>query len=230
MPTTIHSSWLPLFQQEFSKDYISQLLSYLEQQQNDGITIYPPTSMWFKVFEMPLSDIKLIIVGQDPYINENQAMGLSFSVPKSEKIPPSLRNIYKELESDLELSSPQHGDLSRWFNAESIFLLNASLTVEAGKAGSHLKKGWQQFTAAAIEFINQRASNTVFLAWGAFAHKCCSNIDLNKHAVIKTSHPSPLGAYKHMKTAPAFFESKCFSKANSYLLSKGRNAIDWRID
>ncbi|WP_435274861.1 uracil-DNA glycosylase [Psychrobium sp. nBUS_13] len=230
IPTTIHSSWLPLFQQEFSKDYISQLLSYLEQQKNDGIVIYPPASMWFKVFEMPLADIKLIIVGQDPYINENQAMGLSFSVPKSERIPPSLRNIYKELQTDLGVIAPQHGDLSRWFNEESIFLLNASLTVEAGKAGSHLKKGWQQFTAAAIEFINQYANNTVFLAWGAFAHKCCAKIDLEKHAVIKTSHPSPLGAYKKMKTAPAFLESKCFSKANDYLLSKGRNAIDWRID
>ncbi len=205
-------------------------MDFLAEQQASGITIYPPKHHWFRVFEKSLTDIKLTIIGQDPYFNDDQAMGLSFSVPKHQKVPPSLKNIYKELNSDLGLSIPNHGDLTRWFDQESIFLLNASLTVEAGKAGSHLKQGWQQFTLATIAHINEHCNNSVFLAWGAFAHKCCSKINLEKHDVIKTSHPSPLGAYKTMKTAPSFLESKCFSKVNDCLKAKGREVINWEVD
>lgn len=230
IPSNIDTSWHSFFQQEMSQAYFTKLMDFLAQQQAENVTIYPPQPLWFRVFEKPLSDIKLTIIGQDPYINENQAMGLSFSVPKDVKVPPSLNNIYKELHSDLGVEIPPHGDLSRWFEQESIFLLNASLTVEAGKAGSHLKQGWQTFTAAAIEYINQHANSSVFLAWGAFAHKCCANIDLTKHSVIKTSHPSPLGAYKEMKTAPAFLGSQCFSQANERLIAQGRSPINWHVD
>lgn len=230
IPDNIHQSWIPFFKQECSKPYFQDLMSFLNQQQADNVIIYPPQHQWYRVYEKPLVDIKLTIIGQDPYINENQAMGLSFSVPKDQKVPPSLKNIYKELNSDLGFIIPSHGDLTRWFEQESIFLLNASLTVEAGKAGSHLKQGWQQFTLATIAYINEHCNNSVFLAWGAFAHKCCSNINLEKHDVIKTSHPSPLGAYKTMKTAPAFLDSKCFSKVNECLVAKGREVIDWKVD
>jgi len=202
---------------------------FLAQQKDNDVTIYPPEHQWYRVFEKPLSSIKLTIIGQDPYFNENQAMGLSFSVPKDQKTPPSLKNIYKELSSDLALEIPNHGDLTRWFEQESIFLLNASLTVEAGKAGSHLKQGWQTFTKAVIEHINQHCNHCVFLAWGAFAHKSCANIDETKHGVIKTSHPSPLGAYKTMKTAPSFLGSNCFSEANAYLSKNNREPINWSI-
>jgi len=157
-------------------------------------------------------------------------MGLSFRGNKHKKVPPSLKKIYKEINNELGLARKEHGDLTRWFEQEFIFLLNASLTVEAGKAGSHLKQGWQQFTSAVIAHINQACHDTVFLAWGAFAHKCCSKVDLEKHDVIKTSHPSPLGAYKTMKTAPAFLGSKCFSQVNECLIAKGREVIDWSVD
>ncbi len=207
---------------------MSDLLSFLDDEINNGTTIYPTQALWFKAFELPLSDIKLTIVGQDPYFNANQAMGLSFSVPIGEKIPPSLRNIYKELYSDLGMSVPIHGDLSRW-QQQGIFLLNASLTVAAGEPGSHLKKGWQRFTLAAIEHINQQCRATVFLAWGAFAHKCCAKVDTERHVVVKTSHPSPLGAYKTMKVAPAFLGSNCFSGVNEYLKKQGKEMIDWSV-
>ena len=229
LPNNIHESWIPFFEQEFNKPYISQLMLFLEQEKQANTIIYPQEKHWFKVFEKPLNDIKVIIIGQDPYFNEGQAMGLSFSVPVDQKIPPSLRNIYKELASDLSQPICEHGDLSRWFAQESIFLLNASLTVKAGHAGSHLKKGWQQFSKAVIEHINQRCSHCVFLAWGAFAHKCCEHIDDSTHCVIKTSHPSPLGAYKQMKTAPAFLGSKCFSQVNHYLESQERKVVNWSV-
>jgi len=228
--STIDPSWQPFFESQLTQPKIVQLFEYLAQQQAQGITIYPPQSLWFRAFELPIEQIKLTILGQDPYFNPNQAMGLSFSVPASEKIPPSLRNIFKELTSDLGQPAASHGDLSRWANEEGIFLLNASLTVEAGNAGSHLKQGWQQLTLAALDFINQQCKQTVFLAWGAFAHKCCNNIDLQRHQVIKTSHPSPLGAYKVMKTAPAFLGSNCFSQANDYLIAHDKQPISWVID
>ncbi|MDP2561305.1 uracil-DNA glycosylase [Psychrobium sp. 1_MG-2023] len=224
----IHPSWQPFFEQQYTQPYFKALWQYLESEQKKGVTIYPPKALWFKAFEQPLTQIKVTIIGQDPYINANQAMGLSFSVPRGEKIPPSLVNIYKELASDLNVKNPGHGDLSDWCH-QGVFLLNASLTVEAGCAGSHLKKGWQKFTLAAIDYINRHQSNTVFLAWGAFAHKCCAGVDDTKHRVIKTSHPSPLGAYKVMKTAPAFLGSKCFSQVNTHLSQLGLTTINWEL-
>lgn len=230
IPLSIHPSWHPFFESQFKQRYMTQLLDFIAQQQQQNIVIYPPQELWFKAFEQPVNEIKLTIIGQDPYINEGQAMGLSFSVPQGEKIPPSLRNIYKELQADIGIMPSTHGNLSRWADEESIFLLNASLTVEAGNAGSHLKKGWHQFTLATIDYINQFNSHCVFLAWGAFAHKCCSKVNLERHNVIKTSHPSPLGAYKVMKTAPAFLGSNCFSKVNEYLITHHKEPINWSID
>lgn len=229
IPSTIHQSWHAFFESEFSKPYMTKLFDFLTEQEQQGVVIYPPRNLWFRVFEMPLDEIKAIVIGQDPYINEGQAMGLSFSVPVGEKIPPSLRNIYAELASDLGFESPTHGDLSRWFDQEGIFLLNASLTVESGKAGSHLKRGWQQFTNAVLNYINEHTSHCVFIAWGAFAHKCCAQIDLSRHQVTKTSHPSPLGAYKTMKDAPAFLGSRCFSTVNDYLTTHNIATINWEI-
>lgn len=229
IPSSIHPSWQPFFESQFEQQYMTQLLDFISQQQSD-VTIYPPQALWFKAFEQSVADIKLTIIGQDPYINEGQAMGLSFSVPRGEKIPPSLRNIYKELHTDIGITPPLHGDLSRWAEQEAIFLLNASLTVEAGNAGSHLKKGWHRFTLAAIDYINQNNRHSVFLAWGAFAHKCCAKVNLSHHHVIKTSHPSPLGAYKVMKVAPAFLGSNCFSKVNEYLVKHNQQPINWSID
>lgn len=230
IPDTIDLSWRPFFESQWQQPKIQQLFRYLSQQQRQGAIIYPPQPLWFKAFELPLSQLKLTIIGQDPYFNANQAMGLSFSVPSSQKIPPSLSNIYKELYSDLGLAPTDHGNLSRWADEEGIFLLNASLTVEAGNAGSHLKQGWQQFTLAAIDYINRQCKDTVFLAWGAFAHKCCAKVDSQRHCVIKTSHPSPLGAFKTMKTAPSFLGSKCFSRANDYLVSRAKSPINWAVD
>ena len=230
IPHNIDPSWQPFFESQWANPTIKSLFTFLAQQHQQGVVIYPSPDLWFRAFERPIDQIKLTIIGQDPYFNQGQAMGLSFSVPKSQKIPPSLRNIYKEMTSDLNLTTANHGDLSRWADQEGIFLLNASLTVEAGIAGSHLKQGWQQFTLAAIDFINQQCSNTVFLAWGAFAHKSCAKIDLTRHCVIKTSHPSPLGAYKTMKTAPSFLGSKCFTLANLYLVEHHKVAINWAVD
>jgi len=230
IPTNIDDSWLSFFESQFKQSYMTQLLDFLAIEQDQDVTIYPPQPLWFRVFEQPIDLIKLVIIGQDPYFNQDQAMGLSFSVPQGQKIPPSLRNIYKELASDLGVIIPTHGDLTRWSEQESIFLLNASLTVEAGIAGSHLKKGWHRFTLAAIDYLNQHSQHCVFLAWGAFAHKCCTKVDTSQHSVIKTSHPSPLGAYKQMKVAPAFLGSKCFSQVNTALERHQQPPINWAID
>lgn len=230
IPASSDSSWHAFLNEQFQQPYMQELAAYLSQEHHQGVIIYPPKSLWFKAFEMPIQQIKAVIIGQDPYINDNQAMGLSFSVPKGEKIPPSLRNIYKELASDLNITPAEHGDLTRWFEQESILLLNASLTVESGNAGSHLKKGWHRFTLAAIDYINQHSQHCVFLAWGAFAHKCCAKVDGERHRVIETSHPSPLGAYKTMKNAPAFLGSKCFSLVNESLKQVGQTPINWSVD
>tara|TARA_B100001094_G_scaffold310560_1_gene345289 strand:+ start:3973 stop:4683 length:711 start_codon:yes stop_codon:yes gene_type:complete len=227
--TPLHTSWQPLFQDALKAPYFKKLTQFLNHEMHVGKTIYPPENLWFNAFmHTPLEKVKVVIVGQDPYIKPKQAMGLSFSVPQHIKLPPSLRNIFKELSHDVQLNSPEHGDLTSW-TKQGVFLLNASLTVEQGMAGSHLKKGWEQFTQAALAYINQHKQNVVFLAWGAFAHKCCDMIDEDRHHVIRTSHPSPLGAYKNSKSAPAFLGSRCFSQANAYLRSTKQKEIDWKI-
>ena len=222
--------WRAHFEHEFAKDYMVKLRDFLKSEQHAGTVIYPPIEQWFNAFLTPSFDeIKVVIVGQDPYHGEGQAHGLSFSVPDGIKIPPSLRSIYKELNRDLGMKIPTSGNLEAWAK-QGVLLLNASLTVRAGVANSHSKHGWLTFTDACIQHINAHKQGVVFLAWGCFAHKVCAVVDTNKHCVIKTSHPSPLGAYKSGKEFSAFMDSGCFTLTNDYLRGMDKQPIDWSLD
>ncbi len=219
--------WKACFEHELSQDYMLKLSAFLRSEIRAGVEIYPPKAQWFNAFlYTPFNDIKVVIVGQDPYHGEGQAHGLSFSVPDGIKIPPSLRNIYKELNRDLAMDIPASGSLEGWAK-QGVLLLNASLTVRATEANSHSKQGWLRFTAACIKHINAQREGVVFLAWGRFAHDLCSVIDTTKHCVIKTSHPSPLGAHKTGKDFSAFLGSGCFSQANDYLKQQGELPVCW---
>jgi len=221
--------WKAHFEQEFAQEYMVKLRDFLKSEQQAGTVIYPPKAQWFNAFLAPtFDDIKVVIVGQDPYHGEGQAHGLSFSVPDGIKIPPSLRNIYKELNRDLALQMPASGNLEAWAK-QGVLLLNAALTVRAGEANSHSKQGWLTFTNTCIEYINTHKQGVVFLAWGRFAHKACAAVDGTKHCVIKTSHPSPLGANKNGKDFSAFIGSGCFTLANAYLTRLNKKPIDWSL-
>jgi uracil-DNA glycosylase len=224
------NTWQKFITEEQSKDYFKTLNSFVNEQRNSELPVYPPEKDVFNAFKLTLfEDIKCCIVGQDPYFLEGLAHGLSFSVEKGVKIPRSLSNIYKELSSDiLRFEKPEHGNLEEWAK-KGVFLLNTVLTVDKDNAGSHRKKGWEIFTAQAIKKINDEHKNVVFLAWGKDAHKVCQNIDSTKHTVIKTSHPSPLGASKSGKDFDSFIGSRCFSKANFNLIKSDRLPIDWTI-
>ena len=225
----LDKGWRKHFEHEFAQDYMIRLQEFLDTESDNGAIIYPPKTQRFNAFlYTPFDEIKVVIVGQDPYHGAGQAHGLSFSVPKGIKIPPSLRNIYKELHRDLGMTIPASGDLTAWAK-QGVFLLNASLTVRASEANSHSKKGWLKFTNACIKQINDFKEGVVFLAWGRFAHEICAQIDTNKHCVIKTSHPSPLGASKQGKDFSAFLGSGCFSLANAYLSQHGKQPIEWSL-
>lgn len=227
IPAQLDAAWKTHFRGEFSQDYMQALAEFLAAESKHGAVIYPPSEQRFNAFLCaPLDEIKVVIVGQDPYHGAGQAHGLSFSVPDGVKIPPSLRNIYKELSRDLGMNIPLSGNLESWAK-QGVLLLNASLSVREGEANSHSKKGWLRFTNSCIEHINTKKSGVVFLAWGRFAHQVCSVVDTSKHCVIKTSHPSPLGAMKAGKDFSAFLGSGCFSQANEYLQTQGHSAIDW---
>ncbi|MEM6321468.1 MAG: uracil-DNA glycosylase [Bacteroidota bacterium] len=218
----IEESWKEALQMEFNQPYFSALIQFLKNEKAKGKTIYPPGSLIFNAFDTsPLSSLKVVILGQDPYIKPNQAMGLSFSVPKGIGTPPSLKNIYKELHTDLGIPIANHGDLTAWAK-QGVFLLNAALTVEAGKSGSHLKKGWGQFTDAVIRLISNERNNIVFMLWGNFAKAKSALIDPQKHLILQAAHPSPLAG-------GAFFGNKHFSQANAYLEQHGRTPIDWSL-
>jgi len=220
-------AWKAYFEHEFSQDYMVKLCEFLKSEMRSGAVIYPSKEQWFNAFLFaPLDEIKVVIVGQDPYHGEGQAHGLSFSVPDGVAIPPSLRNIYKELHRDLGINTPCSGNLEAWAK-QGVLLLNASLTVRAAEANSHSKQGWLKFTNACIRHINEQRQGVVFLAWGRFAHEVCSVVDSTKHCVIKTSHPSPLGASKTGRDFSAFLGSGCFSSANEYLNQQGKQMIDW---
>jgi uracil-DNA glycosylase len=222
-------AWKAHFEHEFAQDYMIKLREFLKIEKQNGQVIYPPSDLWFNAFlQAPFDKIKVVIVGQDPYHGEGQAHGLSFSVPDGVKIPPSLRNIYKELNRDLGMTIPTSGNLEAWAK-QGVLLLNASLTVRAGDANSHSKQGWLRFTNACIQHINQHKTGVVFLAWGRFAHDVCSVVDTSKHCVIKTSHPSPLGAGKTGKDFSAFLDSGCFSLANEYLIMHGEKPVQWDL-
>ena len=218
----IEESWRKVLQPEFNKPYFSELIEFIKSEKSKGKTIYPPGPLIFNAFNTtPLSEVKVVILGQDPYIRPNQAMGLSFSVPRSVRTPPSLVNIYKEMETDIGVPVANHGDLTSWAK-QGVFLLNAALTVEAGKSGSHLKKGWENFTDAVIGLISEHKEHVVFMLWGNFAKAKSTLIDSSKHLVLTAAHPSPLAR-------GAYFGSKNFSKANEYLEANGQTPIDWQL-
>ena len=219
----IEVSWYEALKEEFALQYFEQLRSYIHDEKTKGKTIYPANKNIFKAFELTKFDkVKAVILGQDPYHNPGEAMGLSFSVPKNVRIPPSLKNIYKEIERDLGHPLPTHGDLTKWAN-QGVLLLNAMLTVEHKRAGSHSKIGWQSFTDAVIKTLSDKRSNLVFLLWGNFAKSKRKLIDANKHKILMAAHPSPLARN-------AFNNCKHFSKTNEFLRNIGEKEIDWYID
>jgi uracil-DNA glycosylase len=201
----------------------SALQSFLDAELAAGKTIYPPQGAWFRALELtPLDKVRVVILGQDPYHGPGQAHGLCFSVPPGVRSPPSLANIYKELESDLGLPRPRHGFLEHWAR-QGVLLLNSVLTVEMAKAGSHSKKGWEPFTDAIIAQVNNKAEPVVFMLWGAYAHKKAANVDASRHLVLKAAHPSPLSAHN------GFLGCKHFSQCNAFLASNGLPPIDWTL-
>jgi len=216
--------WNVFLKTEKQKDYFRDLEKFLEKEKKANKTIYPASENIFSAFHhTPFSKIKVVILGQDPYHGENQAHGMSFSVPKSqEKIPPSLKNIFKELKNEYpeKNNSIKNGNLE-YLAKQGVFLLNATLTVEAQKAGSHQKKGWEIFTDRVIQTISEKNENIVFLLWGSFAHKKSILINETKHCVLKAPHPSPLSAYR------GFFGCNHFKKANEYLRQNNISEIDW---
>lgn len=219
----IESSWKAVLKEEFNKEYFKNLKTFLVNEKKVN-TIFPPGKEIFTAFDLcPFQDVKVVILGQDPYHGPGQAHGLSFSVPKGVKQPPSLKNILKELESDLGIKAPSHGNLTQWAQ-QGVLLLNATLTVRAHQAGSHQKKGWETFTDSIIQLVSEKNENVVFILWGNYAKQKRSLIDLNKHHVITCVHPSPLSAHR------GFFGSKPFSQTNAYLKQMGREEINWEIE
>jgi len=221
--THFKSGWSDYLNPEKDKHYFKALDSYLKSKKN--LNIYPPKDSWFKALEYSSFDkTKVIILGQDPYHQEGQAEGLSFSVPKGIVIPPSLRNIFKELQSDdVSFSKPEHGNLVSWAN-QGVLLLNSVLTVEQNSPASHANKGWENFTDKVIQILSSNKTNLVFILWGAYANKKSELIDSSKHLILSAPHPSPFSAYK------GFFGSRHFSKTNNYLESTNQEPIDWSID
>jgi len=216
----IEDSWLKALSQEFQKEYFGKLKQFLVDEKAN-YTVYPPGSLMFEAFNRtPINKVKVVIIGQDPYHGPGQAHGLCFSVPDGVKIPPSLRNIYKELADDIGITPPKSGNLSKWAD-QGVLLLNATLSVRAHTAGSHQNKGWEQFTDACIQKVSEQNEGVVFLLWGAYAQKKSALIDESKHLVLKAVHPSPLSAHR------GFFGCKHFSLTNNYLISKGKSPIDW---
>lgn len=216
----IHSSWKSLLSQEFSQPYFEKLIGFVKNEYQAG-TIYPPGGLIFNAFELcPFDELKVVILGQDPYHGAGQAHGLSFSVKEGVKPPPSLVNIYKEINSDLDIPIPPGGNLERWAT-QGVLLLNATLTVKANNPGSHQGQGWEEFTDAVIKVISDKKEHIVFLLWGKFAQSKEVLIDTSKHLVLKAAHPSPYSANS------GFFGSKHFSKTNQYLEQHGLNPINW---
>jgi uracil-DNA glycosylase len=219
----LHPEWLEAIGGEFDKDYMQRLRAFLLERKQAGATIYPPGDRIFNALDStPLSQVKAVILGQDPYHGPGQAHGLCFSVQQGVRIPPSLVNIFKEIESDLGYPPPGHGCLQAWAD-RGVLLLNAVLTVERGNAGSHQGKGWEQFTDAAVRAVNEQRDNVVFLLWGSQAQKKGAGIDRQRHLVLKAPHPSPLSAHR------GFLGCRHFSKANEWLASRGVAPIDWAL-
>ena len=221
MKVAIHPSWKKELADEFEKDYFKNLTEFVKAEYNAN-TCYPKGNDIFSAFDhSTFSNTKVVILGQDPYHGVGQANGLSFSVNDGIQSPPSLQNIFKEIEHDLGKPVPNSGNLERWAN-QGVLLLNATLTVRAHQAGSHQKKGWEQFTDRVIEIISAEKENVVFLLWGGYAKKKGAKIDSSKHLILTSGHPSPLSANRGY-----WFGNKHFSKANTYLKENGKEPIDW---
>lgn len=223
MEVKIEAGWKELLKDEFNKPYFQQITVHLKTEKSQGKIIYPPGSLIFNAFDTtPLDQVKVVILGQDPYHGPGQAHGLCFSVQDGVSPPPSLVNMYKELQEDIGMHIPNHGNLTPWAK-QGVFLLNASLTVRAGEPMSHAKIGWADFTNTVIQKISQAKQHVVFLLWGKFAQDKRTLIDESKHLILKAAHPSPLSAHN------GFFGCKHFSKTNEYLMSKGIEPVNWQL-
>lgn len=220
MNVDIAASWKEYLDKEFNEDYFKDLVDFVKTEYKNH-EVYPPGKLIFNAFKhCNFEDVKVVIIGQDPYHGEGQANGLCFSVSDGIKKPPSLVNIFKEIKEDLNIEIPESGNLERWAG-QGVMLLNATLTVRAKTAGSHQNKGWEEFTDAVIKVISDKKEDVVFILWGAYAQKKGSVIDIEKHCVLESAHPSPLAAYK------GFFGNKHFSKTNEFLKSKNKKEINW---
>ena len=220
----VNNDWQTVIQTELQQPYMQALQNFLENEQREGKIILPPENLWFNALQStPLSDVKVVILGQDPYPTVGHAHGLCFSVlPDVKPLPKSLLNINKELLSDMHINNSHTGYLQPWAK-QGVLLLNAVLTVEAGHANSHQNKGWERFTDAIIQAVNNQNQNCVFILWGAYAQKKGKTIDRHRHLVIESPHPSPLSAYR------GFFGSRPFSQTNDYLVAHSNQPIDWQL-
>lgn len=222
MNVRIEKSWGEALSAEWDKEYFRELARKLHEEKDRGIVIYPPGSKIFRAFDLcPLDAVKVVILGQDPYHGAGQAMGLSFSVPEGIAAPPSLKNIFKEIESDLGIRMSGSPDLEPWAR-QGVLLLNSVLTVRAGVAASHAGLGWQNFTDAVIKLISERCEGVIFMLWGNYARSKAGLIDSGRHLVLQAAHPSPLAR-------GAFFGCRHFSQANAYLVRTGRSPINWQL-
>ena len=223
MEVQMEDSWKEQLTEEFNQPYFGSLVNFVREEHQTG-RIYPPGNRIFAAFDAcPFAATKVVILGQDPYHGPGQANGLCFAVKKGVPLPPSLQNIYKELNSDLGISPAPHGDLSKWAR-QGVFLLNATLTVRHKSPGSHQNKGWEEFTDAVVRRLSAQREGLVFFLWGAYAQRKGTVIDRNKHLVLEAPHPSPFSANR------GFFGCRHFSRANAYLESKGKPPVDWRVE
>lgn len=223
--TNLHlpDSWQKALRDALEADYMAALLRFLAAEKNAGRVSYPHDSAWFRALELtPLDQVKVVILGQDPYHGPDQAHGLSFSVPPGVRPPPSLANIYKELEADLGIARARHGFLEHWAR-QGVLLLNSVLTVEQAKAASHRKKGWERFTDAVVRAVSDSQDPVVFMLWGAYAQSKAASVDASRHLILKAAHPSPLSAHN------GFLGCKHFSQCNAFLISRGQSPIDWKL-
>lgn len=219
----LEESWRQALAPEFTSGYMQALKEFLLQEKEAGKRIFPKGSEYFRALDLtPLDDVKVVILGQDPYHGYGQAHGLCFSVQPGVRIPPSLVNIYKELETDLGIPPARHGFLESWAR-QGVLLLNSVLTVEEGRAAAHQGRGWERFTDAVIRAVNERCEHVVFMLWGSYAQRKASFVDTSRHLVLKAPHPSPLSAHN------GFFGCRHFSKANEWLERQGRAPVDWRL-
>ena len=219
----LEPSWLAQLQDEFAKPYMKQLRAFLLEEKRQGKTIFPASRNWFNAFrQTPFEAAEVVIIGQDPYHGPGQAHGLCFSVAPGVEPPPSLRNVFAELQRDLGLALPGHGCLESWAR-QGVLLLNSVLTVESGRAAAHQGRGWEQFTDRAVQLLNEHREHLVFMLWGSYAQRKGSIIDRDRHLVLSSAHPSPLSAYR------GFIGNGHFSAANRYLAQHGKRQVDWRL-